>query len=118
MTIPDEAPETVPKADCIVRGIYHVRARNFHEDIAVWDGETFIGIRKKFSVEFLDHEYHHDDGPPFGTCTAIKFLCLLPDGIEARTNVPGEEPHTLVRYDPLFEFLKAAPLTFRQGRSE
>lgn len=63
--------------------VYRIRSRNLM--VGVWRAETkgFIGIRRKFGSEYLFEEYHHDNGPPFGTATVETALdVVVPEGME------------------------------------
>jgi len=45
-------------------------------------GNRFLGIRQKFDARYVDHEYHWDNGPPYGTAHPIEFMeILLPQSI-------------------------------------
>lgn len=51
---------------------YECKARNFK--IGTWRDGAFRYLRKKFGYEFMDREFHWDDGPPFGTVKPLRKL--------------------------------------------
>ncbi len=69
----------IPISELKVRGVYKVKARNFH--LAVWDGEDFLGVRYKFGGCYIDGELHWDCGNNNGTCKPEEYLCDLPPEI-------------------------------------
>jgi len=70
--------------DCINRHIYKIYSRNLEYGVFRADTSGFIGIREKFSYEYLFEEYHHDRGSPFGTVYPLEDIGILPDNIEVR----------------------------------
>lgn len=71
----------IPVTECVKRKVYRIDSRNLL--YGVYDGNFgFIGIRSKFGVRYLFTEYHHDQGPPFGTVRPLEDLnIVLPDEI-------------------------------------
>ena len=65
----------IPIPDLQVRGVYKVRGRNL--DVAIWDGECFIGRRYKFGWR-LSGEQHYDSSPDSGTVEPTAFLFHAP----------------------------------------
>ena len=59
----------IAKEDLIPNQLYNCAGRNL--GLGLWDGDGFIYLRNKLGAEFIDKEYHWDDGPPFGTCKPI-----------------------------------------------
>jgi len=51
---------------------YICNARNFTK--GKWTGEVFEYERYKFGSIFTDHEYHYDEGSPYGTVKPIELL--------------------------------------------
>lgn len=62
----------IPKNELIPGAIYRINARNF--TIAIWTGAAFRGAREKFGHVYLFDEFSWEDGPPFGTATALERL--------------------------------------------
>lgn len=62
----------IHKESLVVGAAYKVAARNFQ--FALWDGKKFAGVRNKFGQNFIDYEYHWDDGPPYGTVKPLRRL--------------------------------------------
>lgn len=51
--------------------LYFCNARNF--SIGMWFNGRMYGLRRKFGDEYVDHEFHYDDGhESYGTCKPIK----------------------------------------------
>ena len=74
--------------DCIAGDVYELHSRNL--STGVYDGKHgFIGIRLKFSDRYLFTEYHHDDGPPYGTVKPIKRIGSLPSDIAIDQHLSG-----------------------------
>ncbi len=72
----------IPKGECRDRQLYRLRARNIR--FGVFRAETggFFGIRRKFGSEFVDEEFHHDNGAPYGTVNPLEELPdRLPDDV-------------------------------------
>ena len=59
--------EKIIEKELVVGGVYRISSRNL--DVSVWDGEKFIGIRRKFNTKLLDSEYPARDGFVYGTVT-------------------------------------------------
>ena len=66
----DHFKEWIKKEDMKVGALYECKARNF--TIGKWDGDKFEYERTKFGMTFIDHEYHYDDGAPYGTVKPLK----------------------------------------------
>ena len=66
--------EYISLNNCVHGGLYKVSARNFSLGVYTGKEQGFIGIRHKFTMVFLDLEYHWDTGPPYGTVKPIEFL--------------------------------------------
>lgn len=64
--------EYITKDELVPGEAYEVDARSFK--VAIWDGEQFHGLRRKFSLTFMDTEFHWDNGPPHGTVKPIRKL--------------------------------------------
>jgi hypothetical protein len=62
----------IPKDELQIGRAYELKARNLR--IGIWDGKVFHGIRRKFTMTFIDTELHWDDDPPHGTAKAIREL--------------------------------------------
>lgn len=73
----------IAKDQLKVRGIYKVEARNI--GLAVWNGKDFVGIRHKFGHRYLDEERPYEDGPPYGTASAVAEVGTLPETIPLET---------------------------------
>lgn len=56
----DDQP-VIPKAQCKVRRLYRIDSRNLGP-VAVWNGRSFISLRRKYSGLWIDGENHRDDG--------------------------------------------------------
>ena len=73
--------------ECIDGGLYRLYGRNFQLGVYTKRHQGFIGIRHKFSFEFLDLEFHWDTGAPYGTVKPITYLEKCPlDNIEEKNN--------------------------------
>lgn len=74
-------PTYIPVEQCIPRGIYEIRARNFSVGIFTSGKEEgrqgFIGIRQKFDNRYLFTEYHYDTGGGVGTAMPIRLLGMV-----------------------------------------
>lgn len=62
----------IPMKDLEIGRAYYVEARNF--EYAIWDGDSFVGVRYKMGSYFTDTEKHWDEGAPHGT---VKPLFVL-----------------------------------------
>lgn len=83
----DVDPKPIPKTECKDRRLYKIRSRNLTFGIYQADTGGFMGLRHKFEDIYLFTEYHHDNGPPYGTVNPVKDLLVdLPTTIE---NVEG-----------------------------
>jgi hypothetical protein len=58
--------------------LYLLDSRNLAIGVYTAEQKGFIGIRVKFSSNFLFVEHHWDCGPPCGTAKPLKFLELYP----------------------------------------
>ncbi len=67
---------------CKDRFLYRLASRNL--SLGVYNAKTkaFIGIRQKFGDEFLDTEYHWDNGAPHGTVHPLEELKFLPSDVK------------------------------------
>lgn len=72
----------IPLNKCVKGKVYKIHSRNLA--FGVFDGhDGFIGIREKFSSLYLFKEYHHEQGPPFGTVSPeLELDVQLPEGVE------------------------------------
>jgi len=68
----------LPIEKCEHTGLYMILARNFTLGVYHQKKQGFIGIRQKFTMEFLDMEYHWDTGAPYGTVKPLEFLEWCP----------------------------------------
>lgn len=68
----------IPKVDCKHGYVYRIKSRNLI--VGVYNSETggFVGIREKFGSEYLFPEFHHDNGPPYGTVAPIREIEKCP----------------------------------------
>lgn len=84
----------IPVTECIKRKVYRIDSRNL--SYGVYDGKYgFIGIRSKFGIRYLFTEYHHDQGPPYGTVKPLEDLnIVLPDEIELSEFLGSVDKHT------------------------
>lgn len=65
--------EYIQKQDLEDCCIYWCNARNFN--VGIWFQGKMYGLRRKWGDEFVDTEYHWDDGAEnCGTCKPIKKL--------------------------------------------
>ena len=78
--------------ECKNGGLYRIYARNFSLGVYTLKEQGFVGVRQKFTMEFLDTEFHWDTGAPYGTVKPIEFLEMCPIGFDFN--------------DSLFEWLK------------
>lgn len=66
-----EEREYIPKCDMEIGRAYLCDARSLisHNGVshAIWDGESFQGMREKWGSVFMSPEFHWDDGAPYGT---------------------------------------------------
>lgn len=60
----------IKKEDLVVGQDYRCKARNFVK--GRWNGVSFDYLRSKFGCEFMDKEFHWDDGPPYGTVRPLE----------------------------------------------
>jgi hypothetical protein len=72
----------IPAEECKNGYLYKVHARNFGLGVYSEKDKGFIGIRYKFGDRFLDMEYHHGTGAPYGTVSPDSEICKIPDGID------------------------------------
>lgn len=79
--------------ECKHSGLYRIYARNFSLGVYNEKKKGFIGIRQKFSMTFLDLEFHWDADDTYGTVKPSEFLEWCPFYV-------GE------KNDKLFEWLK------------
>ena len=63
-------------------GLYRIYARNFSLGVYDLREQGFVGIRQKFTMVFLDTEFHWDTGVPYGTVKPIEFLEMCPIGFD------------------------------------
>ena len=73
----------IPKSECKDRTFYRIRSRNLTFGVFCVETGGFIGLREKFDQIYLFEEYHHDDGPPYGTVTPLEELEELPAEINS-----------------------------------
>lgn len=66
--------EYITLENCRHGALYRINARNFSIGIYDEDNQGFIGIRTKFTMQFLDLEFHWDTGAPYGTVKPLEFL--------------------------------------------
>lgn len=59
---------------CIDGNLYKLASRNLSYGVFSKKENGFIGIRQKFTLRFLDTEYHWDTGAPFGTASPLEDL--------------------------------------------
>lgn len=83
----------LPLEKCEHSGLYRVDARNFSLGVYNEKDKGFIGIRTKFTMVFLDLEFHWDTGAPYGTVKPSEFLEWCPVYVDEKN-------------DKLFEWLK------------
>lgn len=73
----------IPREQLERGAIYRLRSHNLN--FGVFNGEDrFVGIREKFGRYRLDSEVLVDEGPPFGTASALEKVGAVPEGIEIR----------------------------------
>lgn len=60
--------------ECIHGALYELDARNVHVGIFDCNDNSFMGIRRKFSQEFLDKEIHYDADDKHGTAKPLAFI--------------------------------------------
>lgn len=82
----ENVKDYIPVDDCIHGGLYKVYARNFSLGVYNKREQGFIGIRHKFTMEFLDTEYHWDTGAPYGTVKPTDLLEHSPYYVTTRSN--------------------------------
>lgn len=72
----------IPLSECIKGRVYEIESRNL--SYGVFNGKDgFIGIREKFGYHYLFCEYHHEQGPPFGTVSPFRDT-----GIDVPADIP------------------------------
>ena len=98
-----EPEVNVPMAELKDNGLYKLLSRNL--SIGIWNTSTksFVGIRTKFSMRFLDEEFHWDTGAPYGTAHAREFVEMCPFQV---TNLPFYELSEDER-KKLFDYLQS-----------
>lgn len=69
----------IPMDECLDRGIYEIRARNFSVGVFSAARKGFIGIREKLGARYLFTEYHYDESPVVGTAQPIRLLGMVGD---------------------------------------
>jgi hypothetical protein len=79
--------------ECTHSGLYRIYARNFSLGVYNQKDQGFIGIRQKFTMVYLDLEFHWDTGAPYGTVKPSEFLEWCPVDVDEKN-------------DKLFEWLK------------
>ena len=72
------------------RRVYEIRSRNLSVGIWCADKRGFMGVRRKFTEEYLFVEYHFDHDPYVGTVYAAKPLdIVVPEDIPLTENLAG-----------------------------
>lgn len=64
--------------ECKHGWLYRLSSRNLVSGVYNETVKAFVGIREKFGHEYLDTEYHWDNGPPFGTAKPLEILMTCP----------------------------------------
>ena len=72
--------------DCKDGGLYRIYARNFSLGVYNKQKQGFIGIRRKFTMIFLDMEFHWDTGVPYGTVKPYKFIGYCPEDVDEKND--------------------------------
>ena len=95
--------ERITLEECKHGGLYRIDSRNLSFGVFNKPSQGFIGIREKFSLEYLFTELHYDIGPPYGTVHPIEFLEMYPGNpIEVVTR-PATQEDVDVRISPKLE---------------
>jgi hypothetical protein len=63
---------------CEHNSLYRIDGRNFSLGVYNNKKQGFVGIREKFTTEFLSLEFHYEMGAPYGTVKPIEFLEKCP----------------------------------------
>ena len=71
---------------CKQGGLYKILARNFSLGVYNLKDQGFIGIRQKFTMIYLDLEFHWDTGTPYGTAKPIEFLEMCDLEVDENNN--------------------------------
>ena len=82
----DNIEDYLPIEKCEHSGLYRILARNFSLGVYHLKDQGFIGIRQKFTMVFLDTEFHWDTGVPYGTVKPIEFLEWCPIFVGEKNN--------------------------------
>jgi len=72
----------IPLKDCKPGYLYLINARNSRLGIYTGQNGAFTISRYKFDDNYLFDEYHHDNGPPYGTVQPYKELMRAPEFIQ------------------------------------
>lgn len=68
----------IPKDKCKHGYVYEIRSRNLIAGVYNEKDGSFTGIREKVGQPFLFPEFHHDNGPPYGTVQPIREIEKCP----------------------------------------
>ena len=80
----------IPRDQCKNRQLYRIRSRNLSFGVFHEENGGFFGIREKLGHTYVFEEYHHDNGPPYGTVTPLEELPeVLPEEILLRITFEG-----------------------------
>ena len=74
----------IPMEECVDRRLYRINGRNMGYGIFCAEKKGFFGLRHKFQLR-LEHEYHNDCGPPYGTV----FGPMTDTGIDLPETIPN-----------------------------
>lgn len=91
----------IPLSECKHGFVYKVEARNILYGVFNQHTKGFIGVREKFGDYFLDTEFHHDTGAPFGTARPVLELMQVPEDVAVCELLSDESENK-----PLFDFLR------------
>lgn len=118
----------IKREDCKHGYTYRIHSRNLVVGVFNEKLSGFVGIREKFGDHFLFIEFHHDNGPPFGTVRPLREIekCPVEDirdhldticcECEKKANwIPDtpEELHGEWRHTELTDCTKAQPVAPR-----
>lgn len=87
--------------ECIHGCLYKLHSRNLSIGIFNSNDNSFTGIRRKFTLEFLDHEIHYDCNQTYGTVKPLLFLEVSPFN-----SIIDFKNLTTTEYNQIFEYLK------------
>jgi hypothetical protein len=79
--MPNWQKEWIPLGECKDGYLYRLSSRNLIMGVFHKSSQSFLGMRLKFTSEFIDQELHWDVGPPHGTAKPTEEVCQVPSDV-------------------------------------